>query len=149
MGKFTDKWMKGNPGGRRSQLIKGQDDPFGDGRPNILRQMEADFIEEARGDRSNKEDPKDQSPEDQFINNANDQENKSVIPSVDEGDARFLQNSINMFNETVTKKQGTVAPSPLLIDGIIGPKSKKAFKNAYSLIPSEMRRALGKKLNQG
>ena len=102
------------------------------------------FIKEARGNGGNP-----QSPEDQFIDNANNQENKSVIPSVDEDDARFLQNSINMFNQATTKKQGTVAPSPLLVDGIIGPKSKKAFKNAYSSIPPAMRRALAKKVNQG
>ena len=103
------------------------------------------FVNEARGGGG----ANGQSPEDQFINNANQQDNKSVIPSVDEGDARFLQNSINMYNQAISKKSGNAAPNSLLVDGIIGPKSKEAFKNAYSTIPPAMRKALGKKLNKG
>jgi len=88
-----------------------------------------------------------QSPEDQFINNANDEDRKSVIPEADEDDARFLQNSINMYNNILADKSGQVPATPLKIDGIIGPKSKQAVKQAYSTLTPEMRKMVATKMN--
>ena len=101
------------------------------------------FIKEARGGNPGG------SPEDSFINGAVKDESKGFIPSVDDNDARFLQNSINMYNQVLSKKKGSVSRDPLLVDGVIGPKSKAAFKDAYATIPPGMRKALGKKINQG
>ena len=101
------------------------------------------FVKEARGGNPGG------SPEDSFIDGAVRDESKGFVPSVGEDDSRFLQNSINMYNQVLSKKKGTVAPDSLLVDGIIGPKSKEAFKNAYSTIPPAMRKALGNKINKG
>ena len=106
--------------------------------------MVQDFIKKARNGGNT---PNAQSPEDQFINNANSEENRSVIPSVDEGDAKFLQNSLNMYNEVIAKKTGNVAPESLKLDGIIGPKSKQTIKGVYGSLPPALRKLVGQKIN--
>ena len=108
--------------------------------------MVQDFMEQARnggGDPNVR-----QSPEDQFIDNAAAEENKSVIPAVDDEDARFLQNSLNMYNKVVANKAGNVPPPPLKIDGQIGPKSKEAVRSAYMSLSPEMRKMIGRKMKK-
>ena len=108
--------------------------------------MVQDFIDTARNGGGNPEVR--QSPEDQFIDNMANEENKSVIPAVDDEDARFLQNSLNMYNKVVADKSGNVAPPPLKIDGLIGPKSKEAVKSAYTSLSPAMRKMIGQKMKK-
>ena len=108
--------------------------------------MVQDFINTARNGSGNPEVR--QSPEDQFIDNVANEENKSVIPAVDDEDARFLQNSLNMYNKVVANKSGNVAPSPLKIDGQIGPKSKEAVKSAYTSLSPAMRKMISQKMKK-
>jgi len=106
--------------------------------------MVQDFIKKARNGGGS---PTMQSPEDQFINNASAEDNRSVIPSVDENDATFLQNSLNMYNEVIAKKTGNAAPQALKVDGQIGPKSKQAIKGVSGSLPPALRKLVGQKIN--
>ena len=106
--------------------------------------MVQDFMKKARNGGGS---PTMQSPEDRFINNASAEDNKSVIPSVDENDAMFLQNSLNMYNEVIAQKTGNVSPEALKVDGIIGPKSKQTVKGVYGSLPPALRKLVGQKLN--
>ena len=114
-----------------------------DDRSNMVQ----DFVKQARNGGGSFNPTNATTPEDQFINNASEDENRSVIPAADEGDAMFLQNSLNMYNEVISKKTGNAAPEALKVDGIIGPKSKQTVKGVYGSLPPALRKLVGQKLN--
>jgi ssDNA-specific exonuclease RecJ len=92
------------------------------------------------------------SPEDMFIENAKESERGFIPGAPNREDAIFLQNSINQFNGIMAERRGLPLAKPLKVDGEVGPKTKEAFKKAYSSIPRTVRRSLAakmKKMNLG